>query len=964
MKPRLEEIKRCYRGQERYYYIRTLHRQFGYNAFKSLIPVLSLLLQIPFFIAAYQFLEHFEPLEGQRFLGIQDLSAPDGLLGSVNLLPIVMTIVNVITAYYYTRRGDASERKQMLVVAGIFLVLLYRFPAGLVLYWTMNNVFSFFRLFITNPEVFRGKKREGGTGFLPRIGVQVSRSALRSTLQRTFAFYTRQLVLIRRQLIILFGVLLVLVIASQVNWAVQNTFDDFALRMVVAPLATLLLSLFTGIAYTAYRAHSQQINKLSIQPQLPLTLLFFASYFYLASRFYFTEHTRSLTSLGLVFTIPLQIISVFYFMRSRNSKGNPLYSVTSIVLILLHVIQLVTFAAIVSDTDFSFNLLNAHLTVEPSGWNAFNAVGIVISILAIPFFVRSRRNGIVSPPKYHWLLATFSILYIAGLIFFWNPIRVYSSYPKNFDFPAIDIVLNNFQPFIFLAAGSFLLYLVTPKHLKNIYLKVILWVAGIVFLYSSIIPFDAGTLQFNLLSNEQNLAKETLYYILEALFLVVIFYGISWLITLQRTRPVLYGLILINLLLIGQSIYMGIKTETFFKKEAVTTAAKSDEKSEISFSKDKQNIVLFIIDGAQGWYMHDLVEEDSTFREAFSGFTYYPNTLAMANYTYASVPSIMCGYAYSIAQLNLDNEKTILQKVSQATECFYKKVKDDGFDFTSTILRYSSIDHNKFDYYIPSWHPSWSEQLGLKKPEEMWYTRLWENAMFSSAPLFLKPRVYNHAKWIIKEKSNLNLSEFYQYNFVRALPKISNTSNPHPNFIYIHSLYTHNPWNMINEKNELIRDVTPYESQRAFTYTFAEWLAWMKEHGVYDNTKIILVSDHGPDWWHFKGDITITAPIVWTEEKKISLDRFLHLNALLMVKDFNSDYPLREDWRLMNIADVSAIAFNENDPTKADSTSRTLPTFFTAWHNDLKTRTQYEIKHAFEVTDYVYDLHNWKAIDE
>jgi hypothetical protein len=80
-----------------------------------------------------------------------------------------------------------------------------------------------------------------------------------------------------------------------------------------------------------------------------------------------------------------------------------------------------------------------------------------------------------------------------------------------------------------------------------------------------------------------------------------------------------------------------------------------------------------------------------------------------------------------------------------------------------------------------------------------------------------------------------------------------------------------------------------------------------------------------------------------------------------MVKDFNSNYPLREDWRLMNIADVSAIAFDDNDPTKSDSTSRTLPTFFTTWHNDLKTRTKYEIKHWFEVTDYVYDLENWKA---
>src|SRR5690554_5380722 len=90
MKPLADEIKRCYKGQERYYYLKTLNRQHGYSPLKALIPILSLLVQIPFFIAAYQFLEGYPPLEGVSFLFIKDLSAPDGLLGSVNILPIVI----------------------------------------------------------------------------------------------------------------------------------------------------------------------------------------------------------------------------------------------------------------------------------------------------------------------------------------------------------------------------------------------------------------------------------------------------------------------------------------------------------------------------------------------------------------------------------------------------------------------------------------------------------------------------------------------------------------------------------------------------------------------------------------------------------------------------------------------------------------------------------------------------------
>src|SRR6056297_3280177 len=214
MKPLLEEIKRCYKGQERYYYIRTLHRQHGYNSFKSLVPVLSLLLQIPFFIAAYQFLEHFEPLAGQSFLFINDLSEPDGLLGSINLLPIIMTVVNLVTAYFYTRNGDKAERKQMLVVAGVFLVLLYNFPSGLVLYWTMNNVFSFFRLFITNPEVFRKSESVADLWSTVKTTLRARIAFLRARYPRAFSFYYDQIRPRRTVSITVFSLLLLLILAS------------------------------------------------------------------------------------------------------------------------------------------------------------------------------------------------------------------------------------------------------------------------------------------------------------------------------------------------------------------------------------------------------------------------------------------------------------------------------------------------------------------------------------------------------------------------------------------------------------------------------------------------------------------------------------------------------------------------------------------------------------------------------
>ena len=153
MQSLVDEIKRCYKGQERYYYLKTLNRQHNYSPAKALIPILSLLLQIPFFIAAYQYLENFEPLAGIGFLFINDLSAPDALFGNVHFLPIAMTIVNLITAYFYTRHGNTSERKQMIIVAGIFLVLLFNLPSGLVLYWVVNNILSIAQQYVITKRI-------------------------------------------------------------------------------------------------------------------------------------------------------------------------------------------------------------------------------------------------------------------------------------------------------------------------------------------------------------------------------------------------------------------------------------------------------------------------------------------------------------------------------------------------------------------------------------------------------------------------------------------------------------------------------------------------------------------------------------------------------------------------------------------------------------------------------------------
>ena len=64
-----------------------------------------------------------------------------------------MTLLNVGSAVLYRR--DKPRRRSAFVIAGIFLVLLYSRPAGLVLYWTTSNAISLLRNFVEHKLVPR-----------------------------------------------------------------------------------------------------------------------------------------------------------------------------------------------------------------------------------------------------------------------------------------------------------------------------------------------------------------------------------------------------------------------------------------------------------------------------------------------------------------------------------------------------------------------------------------------------------------------------------------------------------------------------------------------------------------------------------------------------------------------------------------------------------------------------------------
>lgn len=150
LESRVKRIKKGFKGDEQFMMLQTYYRQNNYHPLYALRSSLSILIEIPFFIAAYHYLSNCDALKGVAFLFLKDLGAPDRIFSIpfgnsvfyINILPILMTAINLISGAVYSKEAPVREKIQIYVLAAIFLVLLYNSPSGLVFYWILNNLFS------------------------------------------------------------------------------------------------------------------------------------------------------------------------------------------------------------------------------------------------------------------------------------------------------------------------------------------------------------------------------------------------------------------------------------------------------------------------------------------------------------------------------------------------------------------------------------------------------------------------------------------------------------------------------------------------------------------------------------------------------------------------------------------------------------------------------------------------------
>jgi len=158
--PKLQRLKEQY-GNDRQRMQQAMMELYKTEKINPLGGCLPILVQIPVFIALYWVLLASVELRHAPFtLWIDDLASPDPWF----VLPILMGATMIIQTKLNPEPPDPVQAKVMKIMPIAFSVFFFFFPAGLVLYWLVNNVLSIAQQWHINRVLERANLRPSGRG--------------------------------------------------------------------------------------------------------------------------------------------------------------------------------------------------------------------------------------------------------------------------------------------------------------------------------------------------------------------------------------------------------------------------------------------------------------------------------------------------------------------------------------------------------------------------------------------------------------------------------------------------------------------------------------------------------------------------------------------------------------------------------------------------------------------------------
>ncbi len=844
-------IKKTFKGDERFMMLQTYYRQNNYKPTDALKGSLSLLLEIPFFMAAYNFLSELQMIQGVSFGPIHDLGLPDGMLViggvAINVLPILMTAINIVSGAIYTKGFSMKSKVQLYGMAMIFLVLLYDSPAGLVFYWTLNNLFS---------------------------------------------------------------------LAKNIFVKMKN--PKFVLS---------ILSSLTGVGFLGYVLFVHQMP------------------------------TRRSQVLLVALLLLLQLPLIFYYMGKRVAIS-AVTEVTKQDNFIFYAGCL--FVAVLTGLLIPSAVINASPEEFVNMQTLTNPVVYILNSCMLAFGMFVVWFGI-----FYMLAnpATKKLMGLAVWLFAGVATVDYMFFGKDYGLINAKLRFDNMP--------------VIPFRAQAINLMVILVVCVLLFF---------------IWKKKKEIVK------VAYISLVVAVVGMS-VVNMQNIQSV--------------------AATAIDKMQAI-----SDDAPNISLSKNGQNVMVIMMDRAVNSYIPYIFQEKPEVAKQFEGFTYYPNTISYGPFTNIGSPALYGGYEYTPTEMNKRDKELLVDKQNEALKVMPVIFDQQGYKVTvcdPTYAGYNWVpDLSIYDEYpninkyitMGNYKTFPLEETGLS--EKALNRNLFCYSIFKVAPVMFQPTLYaegtyNGANSLrngnaseIGVQNRLNMSQatgmdevfMKSYNVLRNLHTITNVmDNSQNTFLMISNDTTHEPtilkepeyepaavvdnteYDALHKERFTVngREMTVENSQQLLHYQvnmaamiqLGKWFDYLRENGVYDNTRIIIVADHGRDLRQFDDRI-------FDENSKVDT---MFYNPLLMVKDFNSN-EFTTDNTFMTNADVPTIAtsglvehpvnpFTQKDINN-DPKYEKEQYILASWDFDVAVNngTTFLPGKWLTVHDNIFDMNNWRLLDE
>ncbi|MBQ6830304.1 MAG: YidC/Oxa1 family membrane protein insertase [Clostridia bacterium] len=772
----VNHIKKVFSGDERMMILQTYYRQNNYKPTNALNGSVSLLLEIPFFMAAYQFLSHLDVLSGVSLGPIKDLSAPDGLIVigslSINLLPVLMTAVNVISSAIYLKGFPLKTKIQLYAMALFFLVFLYTSPSGLVFYWTLNNVFS---------------------------------------------------------------------LAKNIFYKIKNPAK--VLRILTAVLGVASI----GVGFAVFPAN-------------PLKRAF-------------------LIVLGLALMFPLlwNLLQSKITIKKTESTAQPNKKVFVCGCLFLTALMglLIPSTFIAASPQEYVDISYFHHPLWYLVSTAAMAVGFFMVWFRVFYWLASPKGKVIFD-RLMWVLCGITIV---NYMFFGTNLGVISSnlvYDNEMAFTTLEYLLNTLA----VLAVAVLLYLVATK-------------------WSKIIP------------------------------------------------PVL---LVASIALTAMS---GLHVYTTAESVSQISVEQSDTVPNFNLSKTGKNVIVMMIDRGMGSYLPYLMQERPELREQFAGFTCYTNVISHGACTNFGSPGLFGGYEYTPVEMNKRDGELLKDKHNEALKLMPVLFAQNGYDVTVCDPVYANYnwlaDTSIYDEYpdIDTFvtEGAFSDNKGKIEKINNGHRNFFCFSAMKSMPLLLQPFVYDdgaynqavaqdegeytYVKQVIEAGSTTKAEgvskDFVNpFNVLVNLPNITKTTDDEAGtFLMIANNAAHE--DSLLQRPEYVPTPTVdntefdakfgdnvtvdgkvmhlttveqkahYQANMAVMLQLGKWMDYLREQGVYDNTKIIFVADHGFCAKQF-------------DELIVDGHDVQIYHPLLLVKDFDStEFTVSDEF--MTNADVPTIAF-------------------------------------------------------